>query len=38
MTDHLNEFQGFVNQLSGMNVWFEDEVLGLWLLGTLSDS
>ena len=38
MTDHVNAFQGFVNQLSGMNVRFDDEVLGLWLLGTLPDS
>ena len=38
MTDHVNAFQGFVNQLFGMNVRFDDEVLGLWLLGTLLDS
>ena len=29
MIDHLNAFQGFVNQLSRMNVRFEDEMLGL---------
>ena len=29
MTDHVNVIQGFVNQLSGMNVRFDDEVLGL---------
>ena len=38
MTDHVHAFQGFVNQLSGMNVRFDDEVLGLWFLGTLPDS
>ncbi|KAL6315899.1 hypothetical protein AAG906_013243 [Vitis piasezkii] len=38
MTDHLNTFQGIINQLAGMNIKFEEEVQGLWLLGTLSDS
>ena len=38
MTDHVNVFQDFVNQLSGMNVKFDDEVLSLWFLGTLPDS
>ncbi|KAJ4718977.1 Retrovirus-related Pol polyprotein from transposon TNT 1-94 [Melia azedarach] len=38
MTDHLNAFQGIINQLAGMNIKFEDEVQGLWLLGTLPDS
>ncbi|WJZ84568.1 hypothetical protein VitviT2T_004168 [Vitis vinifera] len=38
MTDHLNTFQGMINQLVGMNIQFEEEVQGLWLLGTLSDS
>ena len=38
MTDHLNTFQGIINQLVGMNIKFEEEVQGLWLLGTLSDS
>ncbi|RVX05220.1 Retrovirus-related Pol polyprotein from transposon TNT 1-94 [Vitis vinifera] len=37
MTDHLNIFQGIINQLAGMNIKFEEEVQGLWLLGTLSD-
>ncbi|RVW22383.1 Retrovirus-related Pol polyprotein from transposon TNT 1-94 [Vitis vinifera] len=37
MTDHLNTFQGIINQLAGMNIKFEEEVQGLWLLGTLSD-
>lgn len=35
---HLNEFQGLINQLSGMGVKFEDEVVGLWLLAILLDS
>ena len=38
MIDHLNTFQGIINQLVGMNIKFEEEVQGLWLLGTLSDS
>ena len=38
MTDHLNTFQGIINQLAGMNIKFEEEVQGLWLLGTLLDS
>ena len=36
--DHLNTFQGIINQLAGMNIKFEEEVQGLWLLGTLPDS
>ena len=38
ISDHLNSFQGIINQLSGMGIKFEDEVQGLWLLGTLPDS
>ncbi|RVW31737.1 Retrovirus-related Pol polyprotein from transposon TNT 1-94 [Vitis vinifera] len=38
MTDHLNTFQGIINQLAGINIKFEEEVQGLWLLGTLLDS
>ena len=38
MTDHLNTFQGIINPLAGINIKFEEEVQGLWLLGTLSDS
>ena len=26
MTDHLNRFQGIINQLAGMNIKFEEEV------------
>ncbi|GJW64130.1 putative RNA-directed DNA polymerase [Tanacetum coccineum] len=37
-TDHLNVFQGIINQLAGMGIKFEDEIQGLWLLGTLPDT
>lgn len=36
--DHLNEFQGLLDQLSGMGIKFDDEVMGLWLLNTLPES
>ncbi|CAH9096206.1 unnamed protein product [Cuscuta epithymum] len=38
VTDHLNSFQGIINQLARMGIKFEDEIQGLWLLGTLPDS
>jgi hypothetical protein len=38
LTDHLNTFQGIINQLAGMGIKFDDEVQGLCLLSTLSDS
>ncbi|KAA0051598.1 Retrovirus-related Pol polyprotein from transposon TNT 1-94 [Cucumis melo var. makuwa] len=38
MLDHLNKFQGILNQLSRMNIKFEDEIHGLWVLGTLPNS
>lgn len=38
MTDHLNTFQWILNQLSAMNLTFDDEVQDLWLLGTLPNS
>ena len=38
MLDHLNTFQVILNQLSRMNIKFEDEIHGLWVLGTLSNS
>ena len=38
MLDHLNTFQCILNQLSRMNIKFEDEMHGLWVLGTLLDS
>ncbi|GJW67627.1 putative RNA-directed DNA polymerase [Tanacetum coccineum] len=30
--------QGIINQLAGMGIKFEDEIQGLWLLGTLPDT
>ncbi|GKA06448.1 putative RNA-directed DNA polymerase [Tanacetum coccineum] len=38
VTNHLNVFQGIINQLAGMGIKFEDEIQGLWLLGTLPDT
>lgn len=38
ITDHLNTFQGIINQLSGMGIKFDDEEQGLCLLGTLPNS
>ncbi|GJU25787.1 putative RNA-directed DNA polymerase [Tanacetum coccineum] len=35
ITDHLNAFQGIINQLAGMGIKFEDEIQGLWLLGSI---
>ncbi|KAI9173560.1 hypothetical protein LWI28_003145 [Acer negundo] len=35
---HLNAYQGIPNQLAEMNIKFENEVHGLWLLGILPDS
>ncbi|KAK8527579.1 hypothetical protein V6N12_054785 [Hibiscus sabdariffa] len=37
-TDHVSEFQSVINQLLGMDVKFDDEILGLWLFATLPDS
>ena len=36
--NHVNEFQGLLDQLSNVGVKFDDETLGLWLLNTLLDS
>ena len=36
--DHINDFQSVLDLLSGMGVTFDDEIQGLWLLNTLSDS
>ena len=36
--DHINDFQGILDQLSGMGVNFDDEIQGLWLHNTLPDS
>ena len=38
MTDHLYTFQGLINQLTTIRVKFDEKVLDLWLLGTLSNS
>lgn len=38
MTDHLNTFQGILNKLPVINHTFDDEIQGLWLLGTLPNS
>ena len=38
MTDHLNNFQGIMNQLSAMGINFDEEIQGLLLLGSLLDS
>ncbi|XP_074580577.1 retrovirus-related Pol polyprotein from transposon TNT 1-94 [Curcuma longa] len=35
MADHINNFQGHINQLSSMGLKLEDELLGLWLFGSL---
>ena len=34
----IKDFQGILDQLSGMGVNFDDEIQGLWLLNTLPDS
>ncbi|KAK9006816.1 hypothetical protein V6N11_019147 [Hibiscus sabdariffa] len=36
--NHVSEFQSVMNQLLGMGVKFDDEILGLWLLATLPNS
>ncbi|RDX91560.1 hypothetical protein CR513_26440, partial [Mucuna pruriens] len=36
--NHLNEFQGITDQMSGMGIKFEDEILGLLLLNSLLES
>ncbi|RDX99128.1 hypothetical protein CR513_17864, partial [Mucuna pruriens] len=38
LSDHLNEFQGIIDQMSGMDIKFEDEILGLLLLNSLPES
>ncbi|RDX96355.1 hypothetical protein CR513_20986, partial [Mucuna pruriens] len=38
LSDHLNKFQGFIDQMSGMGIKFEDEIFGLLLLNSLSES
>ncbi|PHT29972.1 hypothetical protein CQW23_30471 [Capsicum baccatum] len=36
--DHINDFQGVLDQLSEMGVKFDEEIQGLWLLNTMPDS
>ena len=38
MSNHLNVFQGLFNQLSDMEIKFDDKIQDLWLLSTLLDS
>ncbi|RDX75146.1 hypothetical protein CR513_45011, partial [Mucuna pruriens] len=38
LLDHLNEFQGIVDQISRMGINFEYEILGLLLLNSLPES
>jgi hypothetical protein len=38
VADHVNAFQGIINQLSSMGITFDDEVQALLLLGSLPDS
>ena len=38
MTEHMNAFQGLINQTTSLEVPLADKVLALLLLGSLSDS
>ena len=38
ISDHLSEFQGLLDQMSGMSIKFDDELLGLFLLLSLPES
>ena len=38
MADHVNAFQGIINQLSSMSITFDDEVRALLLLGSLPNT
>jgi hypothetical protein len=38
VADHVNAFQGIINQLSSVGVSFEDEVRALLLLGSLPNT
>ncbi|RDY03182.1 hypothetical protein CR513_13256, partial [Mucuna pruriens] len=38
LSDHLNEFQGIIDQMSRTGIKFEDEILGLLLLNSLLES
>jgi hypothetical protein len=35
MKHHFNKFQGIINELTAMGINFDDEIHGLWLLGSL---
>ena len=37
MKDHLNTIQELLNKLFDMDIKFDDEIHGLWFLGTLLD-
>ncbi|RDX58135.1 hypothetical protein CR513_62573, partial [Mucuna pruriens] len=38
LSDYLNEFQGIIDQMSGMGIKFEDDILGLLFLNSLPKS
>ncbi|RDY10902.1 hypothetical protein CR513_04501, partial [Mucuna pruriens] len=38
LLDYLNEFKGILDQISGMGIMFENEILGLLLLNSLPES
>ena len=38
ISDHLSELQGLLDQMSGMSIEFDDELLGLFLLLSLLES
>ncbi|RDX93795.1 hypothetical protein CR513_23898, partial [Mucuna pruriens] len=38
LSDHLNEFQEIIDQMSGIDIKFEDEILRLLLLNSLPES
>ncbi|RDY09478.1 hypothetical protein CR513_06144, partial [Mucuna pruriens] len=38
LLDHLNKFQGILDQMSRMDIKFEDEILRLLLLNSLPES
>ena len=38
ISDHINDFQGVLDQQSRRGVKFDDKIQGLWLLNTLPDS
>ncbi|KAG8385877.1 hypothetical protein BUALT_Bualt03G0090800 [Buddleja alternifolia] len=38
ISDHLNDYQGILDQLSDVGVKFDDEFQALWLLNTFPDS